>query len=135
MAWFLLFIAGLLEVVWAIGMKQSQGFTKLWPSVWTIVAMLASFGLLAQAMRTLPLGVSYTVWVGIGAVGSVLAGTFLFGEKLNVVQFACVAMIGLGILGLKFTGAGSTGGPGVGTTDVDGPMIPSHALPPVSPGP
>lgn len=80
MAWILLVVAGLLEVVWAIGMKQSQGFTKLWPSVWTIDAMLASFGLLAVAMRTLPLGISYTVWVGIGAVGSVIAGAALFGE-------------------------------------------------------
>jgi quaternary ammonium compound-resistance protein SugE len=106
MAWILLFIAGLLEVVWAIGMKQSQGFTKLWPSVWTIVAMLASFALLAQAMRTLPLGVSYTVWVGIGAVGSVVAGAILFSERLNVAQYVCVAMIGLGILGLKATGSG-----------------------------
>lgn len=102
MAWILLVVAGLLEVVWAIGMKQSQGFTKLWPSVWTIGAMLASFGLLAVAMRTLPLGISYTVWVGIGAVGSVIAGAALFGERMNVVQFACVALIGLGIAGLKF---------------------------------
>ncbi len=83
-------------------MKQSQGFTRLWPSVWTIAAMLASFGLLAVAMRTLPLGISYTVWVGIGAVGSVIAGAVLFGERMNAVQFACVAMIGLGIAGLKF---------------------------------
>lgn len=102
MAWILLVVAGLLEVVWAIGMKQSQGFTRLWPSVWTIGAMLASFGLLAVAMRTLPLGISYTVWVGIGAVGSVIAGAVLFGERMNAAQFACVAMIGLGIAGLKF---------------------------------
>lgn len=109
MAWILLVVAGLLEVVWAIGMKQSHGFTRLWPSVWTIAAMLASFGLLAIAMRTLPLGVSYTVWVGIGAVGSVIAGATLFGERLSAAQFACVAMIGLGIVGLKLTGAGSHG--------------------------
>jgi quaternary ammonium compound-resistance protein SugE len=102
MAWILLVIAGLLEVLWAIGMKQSQGFSRLWPSVWTIAAMLASFGLLAVAMRTLPLGISYTVWVGIGAVGSVIAGSVLFGERMNPLQFACVAMIGLGIAGLKF---------------------------------
>lgn len=90
-------------------MKQSHGFTRLWPSVWTIAAMLASFGLLAIAMRSLPLGVSYTVWVGIGAVGSVIAGAALFGERLSGAQFACVAMIGLGIVGLKITGAGSHG--------------------------
>lgn len=111
MAWILLVIAGLLEVVWAIGMKQSQGFTKLWPSVWTIGAMLASFGLLAVAMRTLPLGISYTVWVGIGAVGSVIAGAALFGERMNAVQFACVALIGLGIVGLKVATSGK-GRPG-----------------------
>lgn len=109
MAWILLVIAGLLEVVWAIGMKKSAGFTKPWPTVWTITTMLASFALLAQAMKTLPLGVSYTVWVGIGAVGSVLAGAALFGERLTVLQYAMVAMIGLGILGLKATGAGSAG--------------------------
>ncbi len=103
MAWILLVVAGLLEVVWAIGMKQSQGFTRLWPSVWTIAAMLASFALLATAMRTLPLGISYTVWVGIGALGSVIAGAVLFGERMSAAQFACVAMIGLGIAGLKFT--------------------------------
>ncbi len=103
MAWILLIVAGLLEVVWAIGMKQSQGFTKLWPSVWTIIAMLASFGLLAIAMRSLPLGVSYTIWVGIGAVGSVIAGALIFGERMNMIQYACVAMVGLGILGLKLT--------------------------------
>jgi quaternary ammonium compound-resistance protein SugE len=105
MAWILLIVAGLLEVVWAIGMKQSQGFTKLWPSVWTILAMLASFGLLAMAMKSLPLGVSYTVWVGIGAVGSVIAGAVIFGERMNMAQYVCVAMIGMGILGLKLTGA------------------------------
>jgi quaternary ammonium compound-resistance protein SugE len=101
MAWILLIVAGLLEVVWAIGMKQSQGFTRLWPSVYTIVAMLASFTLLALAMRTLPLGVSYTVWVGIGAIGSIIAGAVIFGERMNPVQFVCLALIGVGILGLK----------------------------------
>lgn len=120
MAWILLFIAGLLEVVWAIGMKQSQGFTKLWPSVWTIVAMLASFALLAQAMRTLPLGVSYTVWVGIGAVGSVVAGAILFSERLNVAQYVCVAMIGLGILGLKAMGSNPGKGTPVSAADLLG---------------
>lgn len=128
MAWILLLIAGLLEVVWAIGMKQSQGFTKLWPSVWTIVAMLASFALLAQAMRTLPLGVSYTVWVGIGAVGSVVAGAILFSERLNTAQYVCLAMIALGILGLKTTGGGSRLPPP--TKASEGTPVPSRVMPP-----
>ena len=116
MAWIILVVAGLLEVVWAIGMKQSQGFTKLWPSVWTITAMLASFALLAIAMRSLPLGISYTVWVGIGAVGSVIAGAALFGERMSPLQFACVALIGLGIVGLKFTTATRPGPANAATT-------------------
>ncbi|MBX3317401.1 MAG: multidrug efflux SMR transporter [Phycisphaeraceae bacterium] len=103
MAWFLLIVAGLLEVVWAIGMKQSHGFTRLWPSVYTSIAMLVSFTLLALAMRVLPLGISYTVWVGIGALGSVIAGFVIFGERMNLVQFVCLACIGLGIVGLKLT--------------------------------
>lgn len=101
MAWIILIVAGVLECVWAIGLKYSQGFTRLWPSVWTIAAMLVSFALLAHAMKALPLGVAYTVWVGIGAVGSVIAGAFLFGERLGVVQYVCIALIALGIVGLK----------------------------------
>lgn len=101
MAWILLIVAGLLEVVWATTMKKSEGFTRLWPSVVTIVTMLASFGLLAQAMKSLPLSVSYTVWVGIGAVGTAIIGPVLLGERLSVLQWACVVTIGLGIVGLK----------------------------------
>lgn len=100
-AWIYLVIAGLLEVVWASAMKKTVGFTKLWPSVLTIAAMLVSFGLLAQAMRTLPLSVSYTVWVGIGAVGSAIVGVWLYGERLSVAQWVCVAAIAGGIVGLK----------------------------------
>lgn len=110
MAWIYLIVAGLLEVVWASGMKQSQGFTRLWPSVWTIATMLASFGLLALAMKSMPLGLSYTVWVGIGAVGSVLVGAFIFGERMTIIQYLCVGMVALGIVGLKFTGAGTHAG-------------------------
>ena len=101
--WILLAIAGLLEVVWATGLKQSKGFTKLAPSVVTIVAMLASFYLLAWAMKSLPMGISYTVWVGIGAVGAVIVGAAFMGEKLTGVQGLCLAMIILGIVGLKLS--------------------------------
>lgn len=103
-AWTMLVIAGLLEVVWAVGLKHTSGFTKLWPSVLTIGAMLASFFLLARAMQTLPLGVSYSVWVGIGIVGAAIAGVVLLGERLSVGQIACIALIGAGILGLKLMG-------------------------------
>lgn len=99
--WILLVIAGLLEVVWAVGLKHTAGFTKLWPSVLTITAMIASFVLLAKVMQTLPLGVSYTVWVGIGAVGSVIAGVWLLNERLSAIQIVCIGAIALGIVGLK----------------------------------
>jgi quaternary ammonium compound-resistance protein SugE len=99
--WILLVLAGLLEVVWAIGLKQTAGFTRLWPSVITIAAMIASFLLLARVMQSLPLGISYTVWVGIGAVGSVIAGVTLFGERLGPLQVVCISAIALGIVGLK----------------------------------
>lgn len=101
--WIILVIAGLLEVVWATGLKYTQGFTRLWPSVLTIAAMLASFLLLARAMQTIPLSISYTVWVGIGAVGSVIAGVVLFHERLTALQIVCLVLIGLGIVGLKVT--------------------------------
>ncbi len=101
--WVLLTIAGLLEVVWAYWLKQTHGFTRLWPSVITLGAMFASFALLARAMQSLPLGISYTVWVGIGAVGSVAVGALLLGERLSPLQAVCISMIALGIVGLKFT--------------------------------
>lgn len=100
-AWIMLVIAGLLEAVWAVGLKHTQGFTRLWPSVLTIAAMLASFILLAKAMQTLPLGVAYTAWVGIGAVGAVIAGAALFGERLAPLQVVSIALVGAGIVGLK----------------------------------
>ena len=101
MAWLLLVIAGLFEVVWAFTMKQSGGFTRLWPSVVTLVAMAASFVLLAWAMRSLPLGTAYTVWTGIGAVGTALLGMYLFGEARDAARLACIALIVSGIVGLK----------------------------------
>ena len=101
MVWIMLIAAGLLEVVWAGAMKASHGFTRLGPSVLTIVAMLASFILLAMAMKQLPLGVAYGVWVGIGAIGAALVGWLVLGDRLTPAQGACIALIAVGILGLK----------------------------------
>ncbi len=101
MAWFLLVIAGLLEVGWAIGLKYTEGFTRLMPSVLTITAMVASMGLLGLAVRTLPLGTAYAVWTGIGTVGSVILGIVLFGEPATVVRIVCILLIVAGIVGLK----------------------------------
>ncbi|MDP3873522.1 MAG: quaternary ammonium compound efflux SMR transporter SugE [Methyloversatilis sp.] len=105
MAWVILFIAGLFEVAWAIGLKHTDGFSKLWPSVGTAAAMLISVVLLGLAMRTLPVGTAYAVWTGIGAVGTVILGIVLFGDPANAARLACVALIVAGILGLKLTSA------------------------------
>ena len=101
MNWFLLLLAGLLEIAWAIGLKYSDGFTKLWPSVWTSIAMLLSMVLLAIAMKSLPVGTAYAVWVGIGAVGTVILGIILFNESADLWRMASVALIVAGIIGLK----------------------------------
>lgn len=101
MAWTILFIAGLFEIAWAIGLKYTEGFTRLWPSVWTAVAMLISLWLLGIAVRSLPVGTAYTVWVGVGAVGTVALGIVLFGEPANALRLASVALIVAGIVGLK----------------------------------
>ena len=100
MAWVMLFIAGLLEVVWAYFMKQSHGFSRLTPTIITLIAMLASFGLLAAAMRSLPLGVSYMIWTGIGAVGAFIAGVWLLGEPLTIQRGVAALLIvaGLGVM-------------------------------------
>ena len=103
MPWLLLFLAGIFEIAWAIGLKYSQGFTRLWPSLGTVLAMAVSLGLLAMAMRSLPLGTAYAVWVGVGAVGTVILGVVLFGEPINAVRAACVGLIVLGLAGLKLT--------------------------------
>ncbi|TWT69582.1 quaternary ammonium compound efflux SMR transporter SugE [Crateriforma conspicua] len=105
MAWLLLVIAGLLEIVWAIGMKYSDGFTKFWPTVGTLAAMVVSFGLLGAAMRTLPVGTAYGVWVGIGTVGTVLLGIGLFNESADPIRMLFVGLIIAGIIGLKMTAA------------------------------
>ncbi|WP_129645251.1 quaternary ammonium compound efflux SMR transporter SugE [Peristeroidobacter agariperforans] len=101
MAWVLLLIAGLFEIGWAIGLKYTDGFTRLWPSIGTAVSMIVSVALLSWAMRSLPVGTAYAVWTGIGAVGTVLLGIVLFGEAMTPARLACVALIVAGILGLK----------------------------------
>ncbi len=101
MAWILLIIAGLFEVVWAIGLKYTEGFTRLWPSVWTVAAMIVSFVLLAYAMQTLPVGTAYAVWVGIGAVGTAIVGMYLFGESREFARIASLVLIVAGVIGLK----------------------------------
>jgi len=101
MPWILLTLAGLLEIVWATAMKRSDGFSRPVPSAVTVVAMLASFALLAFAMKHLPLSVSYTVWVGIGAVGSCVVGVAWLGERLSIGQVVCLVAIAAGIVGLK----------------------------------
>ncbi|MGH9628705.1 MAG: quaternary ammonium compound efflux SMR transporter SugE [Bryobacteraceae bacterium] len=101
MPWFLLFLAGLFEIVWAIGLKYTQGFSRLWPTVGTVAAMIVSFWLLSMAMRSLPVGTAYAVWTGIGAAGTVVLGIFLFSEPATVGRLACIALILLGVIGLK----------------------------------
>ncbi|MGJ3704134.1 quaternary ammonium compound efflux SMR transporter SugE [Variovorax sp. AFSI2.2] len=103
MAWVVLLVAGLLEMGWAIGLKYTEGFTKLWPSVGTAISMVLSVVLLGWAMRTLPVGTAYAVWTGIGAVGTVVLGIVLFQEPSNAARLICVGLIIAGILGLKFT--------------------------------
>ena len=106
MPWLLIIIAGLLEAAWAIGLKYTEGFTKLWPSVGTAISMVLSVVLLGWAMRSLPVGTAYAVWTGIGAVGTVALGIVLFGEPANAARLVCVALIVAGIIGLKFTSQG-----------------------------
>jgi quaternary ammonium compound-resistance protein SugE len=101
MAWPLLAIAGLLEVVWAVGLKYTDGFTKLWPSAITLAAMVASMYCLALAVRTIPIGTGYAVWTGIGAVGVAILGMVLFDEPRTLLRIGCILLIVAGILGLK----------------------------------
>lgn len=101
MNWLILFLAGLLETVWAVGLKYTEGFSRLWPSVFTITAMAASVWLLSIAMKTLPLGTAYAVWTGIGAVGAVLVGIILFGEPVTLPRVVSVMLIVSGLIGLK----------------------------------
>ncbi|AKP91394.1 molecular chaperone [Achromobacter xylosoxidans] len=105
MTWIILILAGLFEIVWAVGLKYTHGFTRLTPSLVTVGGMLISFWLLAVAMKTLPLGTAYAVWVGIGTIGAFVAGIILFGESISWLRIASVALIVLGLIGLKLTSA------------------------------
>ncbi len=101
MAWLILVLAGLFEVGWAIGLKYTHGFSRLWPTVGTVIAMLVSLALLGIAMKSLPVGTAYAVWVGVGAVGTVILGIVLFGEPANPGRLISVGLIIAGIIGLK----------------------------------
>jgi quaternary ammonium compound-resistance protein SugE len=101
MHWFILVLAGLFEVGWAIGLKYTEGFTRLWPTVGTVAAMIISLGLLGVAMKSLPVGTSYAVWVGVGAVGTALLGIVLLGESANAGRLVSLGLIVAGIVGLK----------------------------------
>ena len=103
--WIILTVAGLFEVGWAIGLKYTEGFTRLWPTVWTIMAMIISLGLLGIAMKALPVGTAYSVWVGVGTVGTVILGIVLLGESASVTRMISVALIIAGIIGLKLSTA------------------------------
>jgi quaternary ammonium compound-resistance protein SugE len=103
MYWVYLLCAGLLEIGWAVGLKYTEGFTKLWPTVLTIVGMIGSVALLALAVQKIPLGTAYAIWTGIGALGAVALGIILFNESASGPRLICVAIILLGILGLKMT--------------------------------
>jgi quaternary ammonium compound-resistance protein SugE len=103
MAWTYLLIAAVLEIGWAIGLKYTEGFTKLWPTVWTVAAMVASMILLALAVRTIPVGTGYAIWTGIGAVGTAVLGIWLFQEPVTFWRVLFLLMIVGGIVGLKFT--------------------------------
>ena len=100
-AWGVLLVAGLCEIAWAVGLKYTEGFTRLAPSAWTLAAMAASVVLLAWSLKTLPVGTAYAVWTGIGAVGTALLGMLLFNESREVARLVCIGLIVAGILGLK----------------------------------
>jgi quaternary ammonium compound-resistance protein SugE len=101
MNWVVLLVAGLFEIGWAIGLKYTEGFTRLWPSVGTVLSMIISIALLGLAMKTLPVGTAYAIWVGIGAIGTVVLGIVLLGEPANLLRIASLALIVAGIIGLK----------------------------------
>lgn len=105
MPWLVLFVAGLFEIAWAVGLKYSDGFSKLWPSIFTILCMIISMGLLAYAVKHLPVGTAYAIWTGIGAVGTAILGMILFDESKELIRVFFIFLIVVGIVGLKlFTG-------------------------------
>lgn len=101
MNWWILLVAGMLEVGWAIGLKYTEGFTRLWPSIWTVLSMLLSVGLLGVAMKSLPVGTAYAVWVGVGAIGTAIMGIVLFSESASAIRLLSLLLIFVGIVGLK----------------------------------
>lgn len=105
MSWAYLFMAGLFEIGWAMGLKFTEGCSRLWPSVATVCAMIASFGFLAAALKTIPLGTAYAVWTGIGAAGTAIVGIMFFGESRELLRLVCIVLIVAGVMGLKFASA------------------------------
>ena len=103
MPWTYLFLAGLMEVGWAVGLKYTDGFSRLWPSFWTVLAMVLSLFFLGQSLKTLPVGTAYAVWTGIGAVGAAVLGIILFGDSRSVLRLASIGLIVAGIAGLRFS--------------------------------
>ena len=103
MSWFILFVAGLFEVAWAVGLKYTEGFTRLWPSLFTALAMFTSIGLLGLAMKNLPLGTAYAIWTGVGAIGTVIVGILLFGESIAPLRLLSILLILCGLVGLKLS--------------------------------
>ena len=103
MAWLILVVAGLFEIVWALGLKYTDGFTRLWPTIGTAAALIVSMALMGVALRTLPLGTAYAVWTGIGAAGTAVLGIILFKEPAGVMRLVCIGLIIAGIVGLKLT--------------------------------
>ncbi len=101
MHWIIVVVAGLFEIGWAIGLKYTEGFTRLWPTVWTMISMVISLGLLGVAMKTLPVGTAYAVWVGVGAVGTAILGIILMNEPTNPMRLISLGLIVAGIVGLK----------------------------------
>lgn len=102
MSWVLLVVAGLFEIMWAVGLKFTDGFTRFWPSVGTVIALVISFGLLGLAAKSLPIGTAYAVWTGIGAAGTVICGIVFLGDPLTATRLVCVGLILAGVVGLKF---------------------------------
>jgi quaternary ammonium compound-resistance protein SugE len=101
MAWLILAVAGLFEIGWAIGLKYTEGFTRLWPTLGTVASMIVSLGLLGLALRTLPVGTAYAVWTGVGTIGTALLGMALFNESADLLRLACIGLIVAAIVGLK----------------------------------
>jgi quaternary ammonium compound-resistance protein SugE len=103
MNWLILVVAGLFEIGWAVGLKYSEGFSRLWPTIGTVLSMIVSLALLGIAMKSLPVGTAYAIWVGVGAVGTAILGIFLLGESANTMRLLSLGLIVVGIVGLKLT--------------------------------